>query len=850
MHIHTKDVADKTIQSAQDEEVTFTCLKQSCFNKTLTSISKLKIHLQEHAEDHENVVCPFINCSKEYNKKASLKCHFHRKHKNCTIFDVNSRYTGANISTNQLDIAEPNVDERDCSVAAEWDYDSESDCAETATLPDSIVGAVGDFYNSLMHDKRVPYKTTDYIAQKIAALHDQNMRLIEQSVRKVLLTDNPDVTREIISEMRKADILGIVHSNSSDVNMATQHGRLKYIDNNMPFVPALRIVINPSDPVQKQKELYYVPIADTLKMILTDLSYKRCATSAEISQGHQIGDIWDTEVYQENEFFQTNPTAIPLIIYSDEVTITNPLSSGTAKKHKMIAMYYTLGTIPAWNRTKVDTLQLIMTIRSEDYKLFPQSQCYKKVLTDLKLLENEGIYIDGEKVLAGVLYYSADNLEAHSLGGFSTNFSHDSICRTCDIKHEHLAEGRIHDFSDPALYPPFKKLSEEEYENLSQQENGRRVKFNCIFNELQSFHASKQFAPCLGHDLLEGVVSYDVYGLLKIMVQKRGWFSIDKLNHCISKFKFPSKDRPNAIVLANKHKLSGSAAQMWNLIRYLPYILHDLVPNLADPVFDLLVRLHDIVELITAPILTTSEIDLMEVRITDYLDLRQDFVTDDIVCSAKPKHHFVSHYPFLYNRFGPLILCWTLRFESKHRFFKDTAHKSKNFKNFLKMSSTRHQRLQAHLLHTGLFKPDFMLPENAVELNQAIAVNKVQSSLTRTIFLLAQSVPGSVYISKSVSYRGTKYTIDQLVILSNDTDNLQLHLGKVLKVVISSSEQTIHFVIRPYIAQNSGKGFYSVSKSGPINIISLSRLADYAPLSLINDTNVVILHHYPSNKNS
>lgn len=113
---------------------------------------------------------------------------------------------------------------------------------------------------------------------------------------------------------------------------------------------------------------------------------------------------------------------------------------------------------------------------------------------------------------------------------------------------------------------------------------------------------------------MEGVVSYDVYGFLKIMVQKRGWFSIDRLNHCISKFKFPSKDRPNSIVLANRHKLSGSAAQMWNLIRYLPYILYDLVPDLSDPVFDLLVRLHDVVDLCTAPILQASEIEHMDFK--------------------------------------------------------------------------------------------------------------------------------------------------------------------------------------------------------------------------------------------
>jgi hypothetical protein len=845
-HVH-KRREDRNIVMTQDEESKFTCMQGSCLNKTVTNIREFRSHLFEHAEAHEYVQCPFKNCNKRYNQKTSLKCHFTRTHKNHTVFDVRDQYVINVAPIDSLDIPELNDSSEDCGIAAEWDDDQDSDSETDLTeLSNGLVGGVADFYNALMNKKRVPYKTTDFIAEKVSALHFQNMKLVENAVRKVLLVNEAsDITNEVISEIRKSDIMGIVHSKSSNVNMYSQHGRLKFIDNNMPFVPPIKVVINPSEPVQKQRELYYVPIADTLKMILKDSSYQSCASFAG-EQGDQFGNILDSEVYKENKFFQSNPSAIPLILYSDEVTITNPLSQGTAKKHKILVMYYTLGTIPAWNRTKVDTLQLIMAIRSEDYKQFPQSQCYKKVLYELKLLETTGFDLDGETVRAGVLFYSSDNLEAHSIGGFSTNFNHDFICRVCDIKHEDLGKGRIHDFSDPGGYPPFSKLTEFEYDQLAEQENGTRVKHHCIFNELESFHASRQFAPCLGHDLLEGVVSYDVYCFLKIMVQKRGWFSLDRLNHNLSEFKFPSKDRPNTIVLANRHKLSGSAAQMWNLVRYLPYILYDMVPNLDDPVYDLLVKLHNIVDFCTSPILTSSEIELMDVMIQEYLNLRQDLVTDETMCSAKPKHHFISHYPFLYKRYGPLILCWTLRFESKHRFFKDLANKAKNFINFLKMSCTRHQRFQAHLLYSGLFSSDFMMPEKAIDINQAMAANKVQTSLTQRMFVLAQSIPGKVYISSSVSYRGTRYTVDQFVILSSDAGSLQIHLGKVLKCVISNTHKSIHFVIRPYLANNSGKGFFNIAKQGDLEIVSLSKLTYYVPLNVVPDTDVLILHHYPS----
>lgn len=49
--------------------------------------------------------------------------------------------------------------------------------------------------------------------------------------------------------------------------------------------------------------------------------------------------------------------------------------------------------------------------------------------------------------------------------------------------------------------------------------------------------------------------------------------------------------------------------------------------------------------------------------------------------NLKPKHHYLCHYPALILKFGPLIRLWTMRFESKHSYFKICARNLKNFKN-------------------------------------------------------------------------------------------------------------------------------------------------------------------------
>lgn len=62
-----------------------------------------------------------------------------------------------------------------------------------------------------------------------------------------------------------------------------------------------------------------------------------------------------------------------------------------------------------------------------------------------------------------------------------------------------------------------------------------------------------------------------------------------------------------------------------------------------------------------------AKIAYLRVLIDEYLLCRIQTFPDN---SLKPKHLYISHYPELIIQFGPLIRLWTLRFESKHTYFK------------------------------------------------------------------------------------------------------------------------------------------------------------------------------------
>ncbi|XP_070529822.1 uncharacterized protein [Cardiocondyla obscurior] len=71
--------------------------------------------------------------------------------------------------------------------------------------------------------------------------------------------------------------------------------------------------------------------------------------------------------------------------------------------------------------------------------------------------------------------------------------------------------------------------------------------------------------------------------------------------------------------------------------------------------------------------------------------------------TLRPKHHYLSHYSKLTLEFGPLMKIWTMRFESKHQFFKRTIRNFHNFINVVKCLSEKHELLQS-LIRVGTDK--------------------------------------------------------------------------------------------------------------------------------------------------
>lgn len=194
---------------------------------------------------------------------------------------------------------------------------------------------------------------------------------------------------------------------------------------------------------------------------------------------------------------------------------------------------------------------------------------------------------------------AGDNLGSHGIGGFNENFTSCYFCRYCEVTRDEFKKEpnlcgrqRTADSYDAAVAA----LSEE-------SRDVKGIKLRSVFNDVPSFHVCQPgLPPCLGHDIFEGVLSYDLGLYLNYFIKTKKWFTYTLLNRRIKQFQFKGSDALSkpCTVQSGALKLSGNAVQNWNFLRLLPVLIGDKVQNADDDVWQLTLLLKDIVDLVCA----------------------------------------------------------------------------------------------------------------------------------------------------------------------------------------------------------------------------------------------------------
>jgi hypothetical protein len=332
------------------------------------------------------------------------------------------------------------------------------------------------------------------------------------------------------------------------------------------------------------------------------------------------------------------------------VELDNPLGASKGV-HKALNVYFTLIDIPKALRSKTENIFLVLTALEKDLKENKEenyAHFFKPLVEDLKKLES-GVQIGGKTVKMGLICYSADNLEASAVGGFSQCFSSNDICRICHQQHKDLQE--------MTGIPKACRWTSEEYDtavrNMLPGERGDfGLNSGCMFNVLQAFHCVGCIPTDIMHDFCEKVAASDAMSVLKVLVSS-GLFTFEKYNQVLREIKlgdYEATDRPK-LVNPKGAIIPGKAMAVALHIRLMPYFLWRILKgNVPEsPAIDLLVILARILEYILADKLSMGDIDNFEDLVVLFFEKRKNCVEQfTTFCNMTPKYHhlgmFASHY--------------------------------------------------------------------------------------------------------------------------------------------------------------------------------------------------------------
>ena len=512
---------------------------------------------------------------------------------------------------------------------------------------------------------------------------------------------------------------------------------------------------------------------------------------------------------------------------------------------QLLAVYYSLGNLDASVRSSIDTIQLVLLCKQKYLKNNVDiNKFFHPLIKDLKRIENEGVDLGrnfGVKK-GSVVFILGDNLGSHMIGGFTTNFSAvEYYCRYCFANRTDLKLDKI----NPQFYEHRNRNNYKVDCNIMSENpelsNSHGIKSNSIFNELRYFHVvDPGLPPCIGHDLFEGVVKVDLNLILNKIILEYHWFTYDQLNLWIKRFKFLNPESLDKPCYQSSKCISGHAVQVWTLLRMIPLLVPFGRVQHENKFWNLLLLLREVVNWACKPFYDNSDVVFMDDCIVEYFNLRNECFPG----SLKPKHHYVFHIPMLTLLCGPLIKLWTLRFESKHSYFKSCLRSLKNYINITKTLAESHQLLQAMYSEGSLFPPHIIQNEDTIPFSLTLYSQEIQKSFNDYFPNLSDH---EFFQTKKVIYSKISYSLE-IVLPINRRSLKDVSFG-TLKLILIHKGVSVYFILQlintVYIDE---LGLYKVIDICPENeyiCVSINDLLDKCPLNLyqVQGDSFIVLKH-------
>ena len=422
-------------------------------------------------------------------------------------------------------------------------------------------------------------------------------------------------------------------------------------------------------------------------------------------------DFCDGIVFNQHAQFSSDPEALQIICYYDELELVNPLGA-YVKKQKLGICFFMLGNIEPKYRSRLRSINLAIVCKATIVEKHGINKVLQPLVEDLNKLAVNGVNVsinDRTHCYKGsLLAFLGDTPASHLVGGFkkSVSFAY-RPCRTCMATPDTLKVN----FNSKM----FKNRNPSDHENQCK----KLVPGDPLFDYYSKIYGINEKSVLLDvknftmtdwglphdimHDLFEGVVEYEIKVLLLHCLEKK-FFTLEEFNRRLLDFDYgytEVSDKPTPITSQHlrsettKHLRQGSA-QTWLLARILPLLIASSIPE-DDDHWQCYLKLLNIIDICLSPIATTDVCGLLKVLIEEHHTAFKALYPN---WSITPKMHYMIHYPEQILALGPLIRAWTMRLEAKLHILKCAGHVS-NFKNITQTISHRHQRLMCYEFSAG-----------------------------------------------------------------------------------------------------------------------------------------------------
>jgi len=792
------------------------------------------------AEPGFTVLCGVNNCQKSNTNITALCKHMRRKHK--SFFAEHMIASKVKIST-----TDSNTDVNECT---DDDCMASDVAAANPSEPNSVLFGKNDV-SQLTADKyvalwslklreryRISGAACDEIRENTADMLSQSrMCLLNRVTSKMsqfhATPQLTDAVRDIISTPTTYEVSFQQLTTESQVN--------KYIESNFAFVEPVQYKLrNLSADDSSIEYMQYVPLLQSLKTLLQNDDMFSSVINSHQSADNRMRDFCDGSLFQQHPLFSSNFHALQIILYYDEFTAVNPLGH-RAKKYKISAFYFMLGNVHPKDCSRLHTIYLVVLCYATAMKKCGFDEVLRPLINDLTFLAEQGIVLERTDVtvtLHGALSaVVADNLAAHSIGGYLESFSSIHPCRFCIIRKDKLKCEFVYNQAHLRTAASY----DSQCLSVSRDQSFQSVyglKRKSALNAVPHFHVISGLPSDVMHDLLEGVVCDVLESAVNHFVMT-GSITLNFLNQQIEKFPYAGNDRCNKPdVLTEATKFRQTAAKCRCLLQLLPLMIGHKIPA-GDEKWEILLSLLQVHDLAFAPVLSEADTYLLDEAVEHFLGLFShvfDMVT------VKPKMHYLVHYGTQCRMFGPLVQFRSFRFEGKHGYFKDLACRLKCRKNVLLTLAKKHQYYQSwHLNCTG----PYLHEDKATECRgTVVAVTSLPSYLQSLLQpVLVDSC--DVFQASSAVVNGVKYESDLAVVTAVENYIPSFSLITSLFVVDSK----LYIAVTNLGSQKYCRHFhcYTAAPSTESHLFTVHNLVDPFPLPVYAATDgalcIILRHH-------